>query len=160
MSTYVCWQESYSVGDNALDAQHKQILSIVNDLHQIKDADKDIDVLKALMDRLVQYTMSHFQHEERLMREFGYPDLANHKAEHDSMRRRTRELREHLNLMTSRDLLRFLKEWWTGHIQSEDMCYVPFLSAARRQRLAGAPTQAVGPIDRLGQATPQQQTEY
>jgi hemerythrin len=159
MSTYVRWQQYYSVGEDSLDAQHKQILSIINDLYNAMDAGKEADVLKGLMDRLAQYTLSHFQHEERLMTEFGYPDLVNHKAEHDKMRRRTRDLSAHLDLVTARDLLRILKEWWTGHIQAEDLCYIPFLrTAARRQQLAGAPAQAVGPIDGLGQATPQQQT--
>ena len=29
-----------------------------------------------ILDRLVQYTASHFSHEERLMRLYDYPDLA------------------------------------------------------------------------------------
>ena len=38
------------------------------------------------------------------------------------------------HLVTGRDLLSFLKEWWINHIQAEDKCYVPYLSAAARQR--------------------------
>ena len=70
------------------------------------------------------------------------------------MLRRTLAYREHLELITAHDLLRFLKEWFTEHVQAQDQCYVPYLSAAvHQQRPAIAPAQAIGPIDRLGQTT-------
>ena len=36
----------------------------------------------------------------------------------------------HATLVTGRDLLLFLKEWWCNHIQEQDMKYMPYLIAA------------------------------
>jgi hemerythrin len=159
MGAYVTWKPYYSVGEESLDAQHKQILSMVNDLYAAMDAGREHDELKRLLDRMLLYALGHFKHEEQMMLACDYPDFNNHKAQHDQMRRRTAGLRANVNLVTGRDLLCFLKDWWISHIQGEDQCYVPFLSAAARQRrLTGAPTQPVGPVDWLGQATARQQS--
>jgi hemerythrin len=154
MRKYIEWREFYSVGEESLDAQHKQVLSIINELYDAMESGKEHAERQRLLERLVKYTMTHFQHEEQLMQASGYPDFVNHKHEHDQMRSRTLGLRESLDLVTAHDLLRFLKEWWTRHIQSEDQCYVPYVAAAARQRRsAAAPAQAVGPVDWRGQTT-------
>jgi hemerythrin len=57
----------------------------------------------------------------------GYPDFAQYKALHDKIRKKTSDLREHAHLVTGHDLLRVLKEWWVGHIQSLDKKYAPYL---------------------------------
>jgi hemerythrin len=73
------------------------------------------------------------------------------------MRRRTAGLRANVTLVTGRDLLSFFKEWWTDHIQAEDKCYVPYLSAvAHQRRLPSAAAQAVGPVNWLGQTSARQ----
>jgi hemerythrin len=81
---------------------------------------------------LVQYTQTHFNHEEKIMQEAGYPDLAAHKALHDDMRKQTIGLRTHLTSVTARDVLVFLKKWWLDHIRGEDKKYASYveLSAA------------------------------
>jgi hemerythrin len=140
MATYVSWKSHYSVGENSIDAQHRQILAILNDLYVAMDTGREHEELKRLLDRLVLYTMTHFEHEEEIMRACAYPDFENHKAEHDQMRRRTTGLHANVNLMTGRDLLSFLKDWWCNHIQAEDQCYIPYLSATGHKRLTGAAT--------------------
>lgn len=154
MKSYVQWRTSYSVGEPSIDAQHKQILSIINDMYAAREAGKEHAERQKLLERLVQYTMTHFRHEEQIMLACGYSDFANHKKAHDRMRRRTLDLRDNLNLVTAHDLLCVLKDWWTNHIQAEDQCYVPFVSRTERSsRSTALPTQAVGPVDWRGQTT-------
>jgi hemerythrin-like metal-binding protein len=62
MATYVTWQDYYSVGDTDLDAQHRQILTIINDLYEGMQKGVDSKLVKPHLDRLVQYTISHFQY--------------------------------------------------------------------------------------------------
>ena len=66
------------------------------------------------------------------MRDCGYPHVAEHTALHEEFRRRARLGGERARL-TTHDLLLFLKQWWVGHIQSEDKKYMP-CSACRRAR--------------------------
>ena len=131
MIPYVTWKDFYSVGDPSIDAQHKQILGTINELYEAMQIGKDRAVLKPLLDRLLQYTHAHFEHEEQVMQEHAYPDFAQHKALHDKIRKKTTDLREHAYLVTGQDLLRFLKEWWVGHIQGQDKNYSPYLEAIR-----------------------------
>jgi hemerythrin-like metal-binding protein len=154
MAKYITWKDYYSVGEDSLDAQHQQIIGMINDLYVAMETRTAHVERQKLLDLLVQYTMTHFQHEEEVMQACKYPDFTNHKAEHDKMRRRTLAFRTNLSLVTAHDLLSFLKEWWTTHIQSEDRCYSPYLSVATRQGAStAAPTQAVSPTNWGGQPT-------
>jgi len=128
MANYIVWKSFYSVGDPTLDAQHKQIIAIVSDLYTAIEEGRDRDVLKPLLDRLSRYVVAHFKYEEQIMEEHGYPGLAQHKALHDRLRRRTTDLRTHVSLVTGPDLLHFLKEWWIEHIQHQDKQYTPYLA--------------------------------
>ena len=125
---YVTWKDYYSVGEPSLNAQHRQIIDFINELHVAMQRGGDHQIVRPLLDQLVQYTVSHFQYEEEFMLARQYPDFAAHKAEHDKMRRRTIALRDNAGLMTGRDLLVFLKEWWCNHIQEEDKKYAPFMN--------------------------------
>ena len=127
MIPYVTWKDFYSVGDPSLDAQHKQIIGVINELYEAMQQGKDRAVLKPITDRLLQYTLAHFEHEEQIMQEHEYPDFTQHTALHDKIRQKTIDLREHVSLVTGHDLLRFLKDWWVGHIQGCDKKYSPYL---------------------------------
>jgi hemerythrin len=132
MGAYVTWKYHYSVGDEALDAQHQQIIAIINELHEAMQQKVDHTVVAPLLDRLVQYTIDHFRQEEECMLAHRYPDFAQHKALHDKMRQDTLAWRDNVDLVTGRDLLIFLKEWWCNHIQQQDKRYTPYLKAVAR----------------------------
>jgi hemerythrin len=127
---YVTWKDFYSVGDRSLDAQHKQVIGVINELYEAMQQGRDRAVLNPILDKLLQYTMAHFKYEEQVLQEHNYPDLARHKAFHDQIRQKTRDLREHADLATGHDVLRFLKDWWGGHIQGVDKKYMPYLQVS------------------------------
>jgi hemerythrin len=130
MPEYIAWKPYYSVGDDSLDTQHKVIIGLINELYAAVGANApDVD-LKGIMDRLLRYTITHFQHEEQLMLECGFPGLQAHKLLHERLRQRTVDLRDNLTLVTARDLLRFLKDWWCEHVQEKDKEYAPYLQVA------------------------------
>ena len=132
MAAYITWKDYYSVNDPLLDAEHKQIIECINELYSAWQGSTQSEVTKRVLDKLVQYTQTHFEHEEELMKEADFPQFDAHKVLHDDMRRRTIGLRTHLTLVTARDVLVFLKGWWLEHIQGEDKLYssyVPSLTA-------------------------------
>ncbi len=92
----------------------------------------DHQVVRPLLDQLVQYTINHFQTEEKFLAAHQYPDFAQHKALHDKMRQQTIALRDNAGLVTGRDLLVFLKQWWCSHIQEQDRKYEPYVSSLVR----------------------------
>jgi hemerythrin-like metal-binding protein len=132
MAEFVTWKPYFSVGNESLDTEHKIIFGLINDLYAAVVSNKpDVD-LKSISDRLVRYTMTHFQHEEQAMSEWGYPDLHAHRQMHESLRQRTVDLCSHLSLVTARDMLRFLKDWWCEHIQERDKAYSPYVRLLSR----------------------------
>ncbi len=123
----ITWKEFYSVGDPSIDAQHQQIVGIINDLFDAMEKKSAQEVVKPILDRLVKYTFEHFKHEEEVMAAAEYPDLVEHKALHDKIRQKTLDLQENADFVTGHNLLAFLKDWWLGHIQTEDKKYAPYL---------------------------------
>lgn len=124
---YLVWKPFYDVGHRQLDDQHREIVNIINELYSAIQEDRDRAALRPVLDRLVDCTERHFEYEEELLEEVGYPDLEQHKAIHDSMRRKTVELREKLGLAVGREQLAFLKSWWASHIQRQDKPYSAYL---------------------------------
>jgi hemerythrin len=127
MAAYITWKNFYTVNDPSLDAEHKQIIDSINELYVSMNGPTDSAAKKRVLKRLVQYTQTHFDHEEKVMNEVGYPDVVAHKTLHDDMRRRTIGLRTHLTVVTARDVLIFLKDWWLDHIQGEDKKYAVYV---------------------------------
>jgi hypothetical protein len=56
---------AYSVGDPSLDAQHKQIIGVINELlESLQHPNGHID-LRPILDRLLRYTAAHFKQEKK-----------------------------------------------------------------------------------------------
>lgn len=132
MSVYIEWQNHYNTGVVPLDREHREIVRLINALYDAAAPGVFDSKKKSILDALVRYTATHFEHEEQWMRECNFPPYAAHKALHDRMRERTLELRKNLNVLERHDLLGFLKSWWIDHIQKEDQQYAPYANAILR----------------------------
>jgi hemerythrin len=133
MERYVEWKPFYSVGDASIDDEHKRLLGMIDEMYQATQLGNDQMRFYGVLEELADYTVVHFDHEERLMRQCGYPDFDAHKTMHEEMRRRALEFRANANSVVARDLLQFLKIWWVRHIQNQDKGYAPYLEAVIRQ---------------------------
>ena len=128
------WKNSYSVGIRSIDAQHRSLFGIGAELYAAMSAGQAKAALNKILDRLVQYTQSHFAHEERLLQLHGYPEFAAHKAQHDQLTAQVLAFQTDLSggkTTMSVQLLRFLKEWLEKHIQETDRRYAAHLIAKR-----------------------------
>ena len=61
------WKDSYSIGVQEIDAQHRRLFSLADELHSAMNAGKGKVVLEQVLQNLITYTKSHFAGEERLM---------------------------------------------------------------------------------------------
>lgn len=78
----VTWCDEYNVNVEEIDTQHRKLLELVNDLHSSVEACVDKNDLKNLLIELLEFTKVHFSTEERFMKEYDYPELAEHHKEH------------------------------------------------------------------------------
>ena len=125
----IVWKDEFSVGVEALDQQHQQIIKIINSLaDQPRFFLRFQNVSSALME-LTTYVSEHFLLEEQLLKENGYPDLLSHSKKHIDYSEKITDLCRS-SLQGKREvpyeLLEFLCDWWTNHILQEDMQYKAF----------------------------------
>lgn len=127
----IAWNESFSVGVGLLDHQHARILGVVDLLLSHPGADVGDEVISEALTRLTRYAQEHFQTEEELLAEHGYPDLGAQKAAHAAYRRRLVAFcGETMAAMPSlpEELLLYGRDWWERHILQQDMKYRSFLT--------------------------------
>jgi len=124
------WNASYSVNIGSIDAQHQNLFAIGRELYAAMNAGQGKSVVAKILDRLIQYTVVHFAHEERLMKVHNYKDYAAHKAEHDALTRQVLQFQRDFQngrAAMSIQLLQFLKDWLSHHINGSDKKYAPAL---------------------------------
>ena len=124
----VRWSDEYSIGLEAIDAQHMALIELVNDLWRAIASNAPVEVSQRLLERLEHYTVAHFGAEETMMRALEYPDFAAHKLAHAKFVHRIQTERQHLlqGKKLSLDILHFLRDWLVNHILVSDRAYARF----------------------------------
>ena len=122
----IVWKDSYSVRIPKIDAQHKILIDLTNQLHGAMLTGKAQEALAKILNDLVSYTDTHFAYEESLLISRRYSGLATHQQQHRALVGQVRELSEKFRggrLTLSIETLQFLKNWLTSHILSSDQAY-------------------------------------
>ncbi|MCA9557536.1 MAG: hemerythrin domain-containing protein, partial [Myxococcales bacterium] len=60
------WSDDYSVKVPSIDAQHKQLVGLLNELHDGMFSGAGMAHLESVLGGLIEYTAHHFAHEEEL----------------------------------------------------------------------------------------------
>ncbi len=126
------WSEVYSVGIGVIDMQHKNLVKIINDLHQAMIAGRGKAELGKIISSLVSYTKAHFKTEETFMESHLYPEYAGHKTQHEQLTKTVIEFQgrfEKNEVGLTVEVMDFLKNWLSKHILGTDKKYVPFLNS-------------------------------
>jgi hemerythrin len=126
------WRESYSVGVKELDEQHKVFLEMINALSELDPVKVNTRELFAALNKLVVYAEVHFKTEERYLKKYGYPKLAQQELEHAAFTTDVFKLAESLQTKGPRvfnDVVSFTKNWYRSHILGSDREYMEFLVA-------------------------------
>jgi len=129
---FVTWNDSLTIGVQEIDAQHKNLVSVLNQLHLAMSQGHGKDVMGTTLNSLVSYTRAHFAAEERIMRQNGYPDIAAHKKEHEALTEKVLTFQHDFDagrVGMGVDVMQFLGTWLKEHIRGSDRKYVPFLHA-------------------------------
>jgi hemerythrin-like metal-binding protein len=145
------WDESLSVGIALVDEDHRQLIDLVNQLHDGMGANEEKAIVGTVLNALADYVVYHFKREERVMAACGYADLERHRSQHeafaDQVQRWERHYREDRSAADSQKLLVFLKDWLARHISREDRAFAP--SVAGHEKAA---TEAAERVPRLNRA--------
>lgn len=136
------WKLNMSLGNAAIDGDHKQLIDLLNRLHFMALAGDDDQAVAEVLDELLTYARDHFAREEALMRRCDYPGLADHRRRHREFAGRLHNFVADFHAGPERfdmtALYDFLADWLLVHVLDEDMKLVPFLETARSQSLVHA----------------------
>lgn len=131
------WKTEYSCQIAEIDKQHKRLFELASDLYDIATLDDDYDHYDEIMgifQELSDYTVYHFQYEEKLLDEYGYDPLKVklHKLEHGSfVKKVTKIMQEDLDKNEQqllKDTITFIGGWVAQHILETDKNYSEFLN--------------------------------
>lgn len=127
------WSEAYKIGIQEVDEQHLVLVSLLNQLHDAIREHQGKTASREILDRLAEYTRTHFLLEESLMRLTHYPGFEIHKLQHEELIKQVQDLQQKLdqedNTITF-ELLLFLKNWLTLHINDSDKRFGNFFQTA------------------------------
>ncbi len=119
---FLTWRDSYTIGEENIDAQHQRLVALINALHEkIEELQPQAVVDKALI-YLIKYAEEHFRDEEHFMKKIGYPEYETHKKEHERLVIEVFEFKDRYSkgLVSHKDMLIFLRNWLIDHVLGTD----------------------------------------
>lgn len=123
MMALMTWGPMLQIGYGDIDAQHQRLVELVNQLDDAMRSGKGRDVVGHVLTELINYTVSHFAFEERLMDQYGLPSTAAHKAEHKKLVADVGAFKAKFDTgaaSVTTELMSFLRNWLSNHILKTD----------------------------------------
>ncbi len=124
------WSSANSVYLPELDAEHRAIYQLGDELHKALVAGAKLAQLQPILVNLLETWEQHFRHEERLMRAVHYSAFAWHKRQHDVARKSAKALSKRIeggDLAAAEELIKFLSVWLRDHMAVADRMMSAFL---------------------------------
>ena len=121
----IVWDESLSIGIEAIDRQHQVWIARYNNVVDVIGAAGATTAVVSTLDFLVDYTEWHFATEEGYMRVAEYPEYDGHIAKHQALREAVANLgadfeEEGSTVALGEAVETLLGNWLINHIESTD----------------------------------------
>ncbi|MBW4080760.1 bacteriohemerythrin [Paenibacillus sp. S150] len=119
------WKDSYDIGVEKIDCQHRQLLVKLNDFFEACTNQQGKEKIEETLKFLKDYTVEHFSDEENLMQDIDFPELAEHRKTHAEFVQTVLELEESIktkgaSVLSTIKLNRTLTDWLLNHINKCD----------------------------------------
>lgn len=132
------WKDEYSCNIKEVDDQHKKLFSLISKLYDYVNASDEHDYyddIVKIVTELRDYTVYHFDNEEKLMERYEYDifSLAVHKKQHKLFVDKISAIKaEDIDLNQKKiltDLTFFMADWIENHILKVDTLYKSYLNS-------------------------------
>jgi hemerythrin-like metal-binding protein len=124
------WSAEFENGVIWQDMQHRELVQSINKLYKAIASNQPEEVIQKIVAFLHDYTMNHFDMEEKYMEEFQYPETLAHAQQHKDFVRMLEifeKERKHSKTLANLSLCFDLNEWTLSHIKNEDQKFARFL---------------------------------
>lgn len=130
MADKLVWNKGLETGHSRIDLQHKALVESLDQMRLAMERGNDKEEVGRILVFLRDYTVSHFEMEEALMTQAGYPDTPKHQKIHRDLVATVSDLVDRFDKGAtglSLPVLQFLQEWLANHILGEDFRLAAFL---------------------------------
>ena len=121
--TLLTWSHECIVGVQAIDDQHGILMDTLNELRIMLLRGADRRGISVHLERLIDFTQMHFQSEECLLLQQGFPALPEHRSAHQLLLAKLHAALERINhdeALHITTLLGFLPSWYLDHVEKLD----------------------------------------
>ncbi len=130
-SSFIDWKTVPRVGVPFIDEEHKQLVDIINKIYESVSSGvvSKPDLLRIMME-LFDYTVFHFDNEDKVMNEVGYPQRDDHLKQHDKLQQQVLDFTTsffEFEVDVRKNLLDVLKSWLVVHIENTDQPLSDFI---------------------------------
>jgi hemerythrin len=132
----IIWDDSFDIQVEVIDAQHRRLVELMNRLIAMQDQTTSDDEIADILGAMTNYLGYHFETEEQMMIDHGYPELESHREEHQTFVTQTAYFiatYRQSGVSLKKDILLFLKEWLVEHILQTDAAFGAFLKESRAE---------------------------
>lgn len=134
----VKWKKSFSTDVVSVDNEHRLLIDGLNEFaSQYLDDPDSVDFV-ATLDGIASEVIKHFEHEEEVMFNIGYPRYEAHREKHKwliaDIAKRKAEIAENRAGTNFDEVLQYLKYWLLRHLVSEDTHLHRFLNKPMSER--------------------------
>lgn len=127
------WSDDFKIDEPEIDKEHWGLFALIHDLGDKLALGAAEGSIKATIEALAAYVDVHFEHEERLMQQTGYPAFAAHKRAHEALAQRVADFQNDFQrapeTFDHEGLMEFLSNWLVEHILKVDMKFAEFHKA-------------------------------
>lgn len=127
---YIVWRSSYELGFKEIDEQHQRLIEIINELYEAQQQGTGRTLVRDSIVKLIEYSVYHFDNEQKLFEQYSYPAADEHIKEHKGFIEKAESLKTEIgnnNILVTLKTLDFLKDWTINHILGTDKDFSEFV---------------------------------
>jgi hemerythrin len=113
------WTDEYLTGSRELDAQHKQLIYLLNKAYRNLSADSATGDTDLILVELMDYATFHLKYEVRWLDKAGLTDSDKHQKVLDHLRKKVLKIQNYYfrsDKASSQKILSFMNRWITNHL--------------------------------------------
>ena len=125
------WQDRFSVGVPEVDHEHRELIRLINLLHEALGQSQSAAAVRAALGEVHVAISAHFALEEKDMQAWGYSGYPEHKRDHERLLDELRDLMDSIEQAIPADTDAFgarINAWFETHFQTHDARLHGFLA--------------------------------
>jgi hemerythrin-like metal-binding protein len=130
------WSPDLAVGIPRMDEEHKWMFEGGEAVYLALARNQHPDEVDRLFKDLIERAVTHFTHEEELMKQAEYPKMGSHRQQHRALFLQVQDMQAKIHrggAIITLEVFTMLSKWLTEHVRNSDIHLARFLKAHQPQ---------------------------